>query len=277
MPAGLRVHVRDIDGGARTWQGPPPLKASRPQLTPAEVKEALQYLGNLNWKVRDGPGSHAREAPQHLASSGRAATSRCRGSRCRRGETGGTAVFPVTIVAIADFLRTHRLSRSGVPRAGSVASTRPSLLRLRRRLRHAVGHGPRGYAPGVHQVRVVAHGARHRPLARPRSIVEGDAPKASPPAVDAEPRHRDDRAGSGVGRRPRTRARSPAYEIQASTDGGVDDDRRPARRSAGSDGTQTSRSTTLPGPGRRRRRATGAPGRTARATRPGSSRTARTR
>ena len=31
------------------------LKASRPQLTPAEVKEALQYLGTLNWKVTSDP------------------------------------------------------------------------------------------------------------------------------------------------------------------------------------------------------------------------------
>jgi hypothetical protein len=31
------------------------LKASRPNLTPVEVKEALQYLGTLNWKVTSDP------------------------------------------------------------------------------------------------------------------------------------------------------------------------------------------------------------------------------
>jgi subtilisin family serine protease len=33
------------------------LKASRPYLTPAEVKEALVYLGTLNWKVTSDPDS----------------------------------------------------------------------------------------------------------------------------------------------------------------------------------------------------------------------------
>ena len=30
-------------------------KSSRPNATPAEVKEALQYLGNLNWKTSTDP------------------------------------------------------------------------------------------------------------------------------------------------------------------------------------------------------------------------------
>ena len=32
-------------------------KSSRPNATPAEVKEALQYLGNLNWKTSTDPDS----------------------------------------------------------------------------------------------------------------------------------------------------------------------------------------------------------------------------
>ena len=33
-------------------------KASRPNATPAEVKEALQYLGNLDWKTSTDPDSY---------------------------------------------------------------------------------------------------------------------------------------------------------------------------------------------------------------------------
>ena len=33
-------------------------KASRPKATPAEVREALQYLGNLNWKTSTDPDSY---------------------------------------------------------------------------------------------------------------------------------------------------------------------------------------------------------------------------
>ena len=56
MPGGYRVHVRHVDGGAardgrrRARQG----DAGRTS-RPAEVKEALQYLGTLDWKITSDP------------------------------------------------------------------------------------------------------------------------------------------------------------------------------------------------------------------------------
>ena len=42
-------------------------KASRPNATPAEVREALRYLGNLNWKTSTDPGQHPRAAARRVA------------------------------------------------------------------------------------------------------------------------------------------------------------------------------------------------------------------
>ena len=50
------------------------LKATRPYFTPAEVKEALQYLGNLDWKTWTDPDS-IHEKLLDVSRSARAATS----------------------------------------------------------------------------------------------------------------------------------------------------------------------------------------------------------
>jgi len=42
-------------------------KASRPKATPAEVREALRYLGNFNWKTSTDPDSVHEHAPRRLA------------------------------------------------------------------------------------------------------------------------------------------------------------------------------------------------------------------
>ena len=41
-------------------------KASRPMATPAQVKEALKYLGTWDWKVSTDPDTQAREAARRL-------------------------------------------------------------------------------------------------------------------------------------------------------------------------------------------------------------------
>ena len=49
-------------------------KASRPNATPAEVREALRYLGNLNWKTSTDPDSTHEpllDVSRHRRRSGR--------------------------------------------------------------------------------------------------------------------------------------------------------------------------------------------------------------
>ena len=69
MPgAGYALPVR-----ARRWRRPTVTgavalyKASRPNATPAEVREALRYLGNLDWKTCDGPRLDPRAAARRVA------------------------------------------------------------------------------------------------------------------------------------------------------------------------------------------------------------------
>ncbi len=69
-------------------------KASRPKATPAEVREALQYLGNLNWKTYTDPDSY-HERLLDVSKLGPLGTfslerpdRRCR-SRDRRGRVRG--------------------------------------------------------------------------------------------------------------------------------------------------------------------------------------------
>ena len=57
-------------------------KASRPNATPAEVKEALQYLGNLDWKTSTDPDSTTRSCST-CRSSGRSGLRACDTARAR--------------------------------------------------------------------------------------------------------------------------------------------------------------------------------------------------
>ena len=52
----LRVHVGHVDVHARpSPERSPSTRRAGPNATPAEVREALRYLGNLNWNVATDP------------------------------------------------------------------------------------------------------------------------------------------------------------------------------------------------------------------------------
>ena len=81
-PGPLRLLVRDV--AWRRRPSPAPSRCTRRAArtaTPAEVKEALQYLGNLDWKTSTDPDSHPRDAARRLAARQRSATSRLRDAR----------------------------------------------------------------------------------------------------------------------------------------------------------------------------------------------------
>ena len=91
-------------------------KAGRPKATPAEVREALQYLGNLNWKTSTDPDSYherlldvSKLGPLGTFSLG-APERRCR-SRDRRGRVRGDHDQPQL-----DVLRAGQVVRVRDPR-----------------------------------------------------------------------------------------------------------------------------------------------------------------
>ena len=201
------------------------LKASRPQLTPAEVKEALQYLGNLNWKLTSDPDP-THEKLLNVSKLGvRGDFSVAVGPTVTVSGSGGTAIFPVTVTRSATSFERIVLRADALPAGVGASFSTPSLYGFNGTSATMTVTVPAGYPAGAHQLRVVGseHGLERFAIAT--VVVGGDAPVASPPTVDAMPR-----AAIGATTVP-ARVVWPAavdpsnpiggYEIRASVDGGA--------------------------------------------------------
>jgi subtilisin len=159
------------------------LKETRPYLTPPEVREALQYLGNLDWKTYTDPDPYHEKLLDVSRLGPRGSFSIASVPGTTVGESGGAARFPITIVRSATSFERIRLSLSGLP-AGMTASFEPASL---------YGFGgidstltvnvPSGTARGTYSVAVTAdeHGNSHTATAT--FVVQGDAPVALPPTT----------------------------------------------------------------------------------------------
>ena len=101
------------------------LKASRPYLTPAEVREALMYLGSTNWTDLDRSGQLPTSAARRLAGSARAATSAVGvGAAAVVGGDGGTARFADHALPLSHPVRADpALDRRRAVRASAGPST----------------------------------------------------------------------------------------------------------------------------------------------------------
>jgi subtilisin family serine protease len=103
-------------------------KTSRPKATPAEVKEALQYLGNLNWKLYTDPDS-THEKLLDVSKLGPLGTFSL--SSPTPGvvpETGGAASVSITINRSSTFFERVRLSASDIPEGWTAALDRTSVF-----------------------------------------------------------------------------------------------------------------------------------------------------
>jgi subtilisin family serine protease len=103
-------------------------KASRPKATPAEVREALQYLGNTNWKRSTDPDS-THEKLLGVSKLGNLGTfSLAVATTGVVPETGGGASVPITIERSSTFFERVRLSVSGVPDGWTARVDRSSVF-----------------------------------------------------------------------------------------------------------------------------------------------------
>jgi subtilisin family serine protease len=103
-------------------------KASRPKATPAEVREALQYLGNLNWKTSTDPDSY-HEKLLDVSKLGVLGTFSL--SAPAVGvvpETGGPASVAITINRSSTFFERVKLSASSVPAGWTAHLDRTSVF-----------------------------------------------------------------------------------------------------------------------------------------------------
>ncbi|HET9457644.1 MAG TPA: hypothetical protein VFO78_09895, partial [Candidatus Limnocylindrales bacterium] len=200
------------------------LKATRPQLSPAEVKEALQYLGNLDWKVATDPDPYHERLLDVSRLGPRGDFGVGVGPPIAIPETGGTASYPITLSRTSSHFERIGLSVSGVPAGVTARFDRTSLYGFDARTATLDLAVPTATKEGTYPVTITAseHGLVRTAIAT--LVVTGDAPVARPPAVDPQP-------GSTVGPAtvpariswPAAFDASPisAYEVQSRIDGGA--------------------------------------------------------
>ena len=109
------------------------LKASRPGLTPAEVREALQYLGNV--QLEDARRTRTRTHEKLLDVSPHRAARRLLGRRRARrppsARPAAAARFPITITRTPTSFERVRLSVSDLPSGWAATFDAPERLRVR--------------------------------------------------------------------------------------------------------------------------------------------------
>ncbi|HET9346793.1 MAG TPA: S8 family serine peptidase [Candidatus Limnocylindrales bacterium] len=162
------------------------VKASRPYFTPAEVKEALQYLGNHGWKTTSDPDSTherlldvSRLGPRgsfELSVPGVPSVS----------TSGGVIDFPVTLVRDAGMFEWISFSQRNVPPGVRVTFADTSLFGFEDITTTMTAEVSRGLTPGTYQLSVVGteHGVSNETTA---TFQVTGAPVAPPPARDAPP------------------------------------------------------------------------------------------
>ena len=159
------------------------LKASRPALTPAEVKEALQYLGNLNWKTATDPDPYHEKLLDASRIGPRGNFSVAATSAAAVGEAGGPALISIAITRSTTSFERIRLTASQLPPGATAAFDAPSLYGFGGLASTLTVTLPFGIAPGSYAVTVNAdeHGNLHTAIAT--IVVTSDIPTAQPPTT----------------------------------------------------------------------------------------------
>jgi subtilisin len=201
------------------------LKETRPYLTPPEVREALQYLGNLNWKTATDPDPYHEKMLDVSKLGARGDFSIASGASATVGESGGPARVPVRITRSATSFERIRLSVSGLP-AGMTASFDPtSVYGFGGVAATLIVNVPFDTKRGSYPVTITGdeHGRTHRASAS--VIVGADLPIAFPPT--ATPRTKATISSTTLPARitwpAATDPTSPiaGYDLQRSVNGGV--------------------------------------------------------
>lgn len=200
------------------------LKATRPQLTPAEVKEALQYLGNLDWETTSDPDEFTEKLLDVSRLGPRGSFTLAVGPTITIPETGGKAAFPVTVARSSTSFERIVLSATGAPTGASASFDRPSLYGFDGTSATLSIVVPAGTKEGTYAVSVTANEHGIVRTATTTLVVQGDPPRAGSPTADPQPG--SVLGGSALVTRvvwPAATDQSPiaAYELQSRVDGGA--------------------------------------------------------
>jgi hypothetical protein len=163
-------------------------KTSRPNATPAEVREALQYLGNLSWFTSTDPDSY-HERLLDVSKLGALGTFTVAAPTAAVvPENGGTGTVPITIGRSSTFFERVRLSISGLPSGWSARFASTSLLGWTAKSTTLDVTVPKGTAAGTYNITVSASNQGRSHTTTARVVVGADLPTAfAPNAARAKP------------------------------------------------------------------------------------------
>jgi len=129
-------------------------KASRPLATPAEVRESLRYLGNLNWYTRTDPDPY-HEPLLNVSRIGTLGTFRLAADTAATvSSRGGTVLAPFNVFRSSTFFERVRLSVSGVPSGWTASLPATSLYGWTATSASVRLTAPRDVKPGTYHVTV---------------------------------------------------------------------------------------------------------------------------
>ncbi|MEA2518138.1 MAG: hypothetical protein QOF49_218, partial [Chloroflexota bacterium] len=156
------------------------LKASRPRLTPSEVKEALQYLGNMGWKTGTDPDSFHEKLLDASRIGPRGTFSIAAGSALVGGN-GGPARVAITISRSTTSFERIRLAATGLPTGATASFDAISVYGFGSATSTLTVNMPPATASGTYHVTVTGdeHGSVHSSIAT--ITVSGDRPVAGAP------------------------------------------------------------------------------------------------
>ncbi len=159
-------------------------KATRPKATPAEVKEALQYLGNLNWKTSTDPDS-THEKLLDVSKVAKLGTfSLSYGSPSKTAaESGGTLTVPVKLTRSATFFERVRLAITAVPAGWKATLSSASLLGWTANAATLTVTVPAGLTEGTYNVTIQGtNQGRIKTMSVPIAVTN-DIPTAATPTA----------------------------------------------------------------------------------------------
>jgi subtilisin len=163
------------------------VKASRPYFTPAEVKEALLYLGTKDWKVTSDPDNVHEKLLDVSKLGPRGDFSLVAPEVPSVSTSGGVATFTLTIVRSATSFERVVFHASDQPRGVRTTFADKSLFGFEQLTTRMTVTVARGLAPGTYHVSVVGdeHGKHTTGTA---TFTVSGAPVAPPPTTDQAPR-----------------------------------------------------------------------------------------
>ena len=201
-------------------------KASRPNATPAEVREALRYLGNFDWKVWTDPDK-SHEPLLDVSRIGPLGTFSltAAGSTTPNVEAGTSRVIPFTVARSATFFERVNLSITSMPVGWTGTLVNSSLMGWTASVGQVTLTIPRGTPLGTYDIGIEGTNQGRTVDVTVAVTVVQDDPTATPPTTSLATGSKLGLASAAinVGWAPATDPTSPigGYEVQQSVNEGA--------------------------------------------------------